>query len=139
VPEEFDPTGGNVAVTASFTIEGAAPSVEVCSAAGVAYVKLRIWEQYPGGTSYSEDAWLVACPTGVVTTEAVLQPGTYRVALYAVSLDTDADAAVPSADEPIDPSMISTSDVAFADIAVVTSEGSALTVSLDLSAQMGEE
>jgi len=140
VSENFDPTGGDVAVNATWTVEGAAASAESCRDAGIGVVRLRVWEQYAGGDDYTEDGWVVQCSAGSLTTQPILVAGTYRVGVYGVAIP---DAGVP---EGTDAAVIGdagfppdTSDVEAAALVEASAEaGGTLSVSLDLSPPMGE-
>jgi hypothetical protein len=121
VSESFDPTGGDVAVSASWTIEGGAATAESCEAACIGMVQLRVWEQYEGGDDYTQDEWIVDCADGSLTTQPILVPDTYRVGLYGVTEVPDGGAC-PNR------------DVQAAAIEEVSAEtGGTLSVSLDLS------
>ena len=136
VPESFDPSGGDVAVSVTWTVQGAVASAESCDAVGVGVVQLRIWEQYEGGDDYTQDEWIVQCADGALMTQPVLVAGTYRVGLYGVAApevdaSVEADADVEEADAGFPPD---TSDVEVAALMEVSAEGGGtLSVSLDLS------
>ena len=80
-----------VAVNASWTVNGGAPSTESCADACIGQVRLRIWEQYDGGDAYTQDEWLVDCAAGTITTQPILKADTYRVGLYGVTIEQEQD------------------------------------------------
>ena len=127
VPDEFDPSGGDVAVEVTYTLVGMEPTPEVCAAEGVAGVRLRIWEQYAGGDDYTKAGWFFPCGAPVLT-EPVLVPDTYRVGLYAI--------AVPA----MEGEAIDQSDVVYAGLVEASvDEGGVLRTTLDLRPQTVEE
>jgi hypothetical protein len=103
--EDFDPTGGDVAVMVSWTIMGMPPTAETCVAPTdeepnrtIDAVQLRLWEEYAGGDFYTDpdDEWIVPCEDGMITTEPIIIPETYRVAVYAIGSTKDSDTLDPS-------------------------------------------
>ncbi len=82
IPEKFDPSGGDVAVNASWTVNGGAAAAESCADACIGSVELRVWEEYEGGEHYTQDGWRVDCATGSLVTQPLLVPDTYRIGLY---------------------------------------------------------
>ena len=126
VPGEFDPTGGDIPLEASWTIDGMAPTAEVCAAAGVASVQLRLWEEFPGGKNYTQDDWVVDCAAGMIVTQPELVPDDYRVALYALG-------PVAEGEDP------DSGEVVVANIETLTAtSGSTLVAMLDLGPTMEE-
>lgn len=135
--EPFDPTGGDVAVSASWTVEGAAPTAESCEAACIETVQLRVWEQYEGGNDYTQDEWTVDCAAGSITTQPILLAGTYRIALYGNTNDELAAAERAAAADgaaPVDGFACEAGDVQAAAIEEVSAEAAGtLSAALDLS------
>lgn len=124
VSETFDPTGGDVAVNASWTVNGGAATTESCEAACIGMVQLRVWEQYAGGKDYTQDEWLVDCAAGSLTTQPILKADTYRVGLYGMTVAPDAGTCDTT----------DLDDVGAAAIEEVSAEaGGTLSVALDLS------
>jgi len=127
VSERFDPTGGDVSVDATWTVNGSAASPESCADACIAQVRLEVWEQYAGGKSYTQDEWIVDCAAGAITTQPILKADTYRVGLYGSSPEPDGGGCA----EP--------GDVQAAAIEEASAEGGGtLRVSLDLSTDLDE-
>lgn len=130
VSESFDPTGGDIAVAVTWTVEGSPATAESCAAAGIEVVELRIWEQYEGGDHYTEDEWIVQCSAGSLTTQPVLVPDTYRVGIYGTPVKRE-DGAVIEGDAGFPPE---TGETKAAALVEATAEaGTTLSVSLDLS------
>ena len=83
VEPPFDPIGGNVAIEGSWTVDGAAPSLAACDAAGVTNVELRLYDRF--GSEYFSDVQHVAsCADGTLSTAARFRAGTYRVQWHAL-------------------------------------------------------
>ena len=90
-------------------------------------MQLKVIEQYEGGNDYTQDEWTVDCSAGSITTQPILRAGTYRIALYGIGVPEDMDAVCTS------------TDTLSAAIEEVSAEaGGTLSVSLDLSPDMGE-
>lgn len=90
--EIVDPLGTDASVEGSWTIDGAAPSVASCEAAGITHVRVRVWE--PDIEEYTDPSSLVfPCEDGFFDTgDAVLRDGSWRLQLLA--LDANADDVV---------------------------------------------
>lgn len=82
----FDPFGTAQTASGSWTIAGAAPSAASCEAAGVDYVRVRLYD----GDGYRDGGELVfGCADGAFDTrpEGVLAGGTWTLGMVAIDAD----------------------------------------------------
>jgi hypothetical protein len=91
--EAIDPVGTDASVEGSWTLVGAAPTVESCAANGITHVRVRVYD----GAEYADPASLVfPCEDGAFDTRpsAVLADGIWTVQLLAVNADAATGEAV---------------------------------------------
>lgn len=89
----FDPSGDDVALAGTWTVDGAAPTAENCGT--IVMVELRVYELY--GSGYYVDTPLRAdCSVGMVSSVALEQPNIlqaddYRLRFVSFTLDENGD------------------------------------------------
>lgn len=75
----FDPSGDDVALAGTWTVDGAPASLESCG--DIAMVELRVYEPYGSG-NYTDAPLRADCATGEVSTLGLDQPNILRADDY---------------------------------------------------------
>jgi hypothetical protein len=103
----FDPRGDDVALSGTWTVDGAAPTTASCSAAGITHVAVAFFEESGGSAKFYDDLRF-PCEAGSFTTVGpVLARGRYTTQWFAFNGGTQVGSGMMEVLDVTDPSIAS--------------------------------